>query len=135
MARRKTTAIAKTVDGAKTRLSKVEGPSPNPMTNLILTDLLLRGGGQIMRHAVEASLLKTKYDKSKARKIIAGRSLTQTLLATAVARIATRSVPGMILVGGASVAKLLYDRSQDKREARAEGHKAIAKQAADGGKE
>ena len=135
MARRNSSKIAKTVDGAKARLDKVEGPSPNPMTNLILTDLVLRGGGQMLRHAVEASLLKTKYDAGKAKKIIAGRSLTQTLLATAVARIATRSVPGMILVGGASLAKLLYDRSQDKRAARAEGHKAIAKQAADGAKE
>ena len=134
MARRKSSAIAKTIDNTKTKLAKVEGPSPNPMTNLILTDLVLRGGGQLMRHAVEASLLKTKYDKTKAKKIIAGRSLTQTLIATAVARFATRSVPGMILVGGASLAKLLYDRSKDRREARAEGHKAIADQAADGAK-
>jgi hypothetical protein len=44
-------------------------------------------------------------------------------------------VPGMILVGGASVAKLLYDRSQDKREARAEGQKAITDQADKGAKE
>ena len=134
MARRKSSAIAKTIDNTKTKLAKVEGPSPNPMTNLILTDLVLRGGGQLMRHAVETSLLKTKYDKTKAKKIIAGRSLTQTLIATAVARFATRSVPGMILVGGVSLAKLLYDRSQDQREARAEGHKAIAEQAAEGAK-
>ena len=105
------------------------------MTNLILTDLLLRGGGQIMRHAVEASLLKTKYDKTKAKKIIAGRSLTQTLVATAVARIATRSVPGMILVGGGTLAKLLYDRSRDKRAAQADGKAAIDKLAADGAKD
>ena len=134
MARRKTAAIAKTIDETKTKLAKVEGPSPNPMTNLILTDLVLRGGGQLIRHAVEASLLKTRYDKTKAKKIIAGRSLTQTLIATAVARFATRSVPGMILVGGASLAKLLYDRSKDKRLVRAEGQKAIAEQAADGAK-
>ena len=135
MARRISSKVASSVDATKAKLAKVEGPSPNPMTNLILTDLLLRGGGQIMRHAVEASLLKTKYDKGKAKKIIAGRSLTQTLLATAVARIATRSVPGMILVGGASVAKLLYDRSKDQREARVEGQKAIAEQADKGAKE
>ena len=135
MARRISTKVSSSVDSTKAKLAKVEGPSPNPMTNLILTDLLLRGGGQIMRHAVEASLLKTKYDKGKAKKIIAGRSLTQTLLATAVARIATRSVPGMILVGGASVAKLLYDRSKDQREARVEGQKAIAEQADKGAKE
>ena len=121
MARRKSSKIAKTVDRTKAKLGEVEGPSPNPMTNLILTDLVLRGGGQILRHAVEAALLKTRYDAKKARNIIAGRSLTQTLVATAVARIATRSVPGMILVGGGTLAKLLYDRSKNKRGARAEG--------------
>ena len=135
MARRKSSTIATAADATKAKLAKVDGPSPNPMTNLILTDLLLRGGGQIMRHAVETSLLKAKYDKTKAKKIIAGRSLTQTLVATAVARIATRSVPGMILVGGGTLAKLLYDRSRDKRTAQAEGRKAIAEQAADGEKE
>ena len=142
MARRKSSTIATAADATKAKLGatkakldRVEGPSPNPMTNLILTDLLLRGGGQILRHAVETSLLKTKYDKTKARKFIAGRSLTQTLVATAVARIATRSVPGMILVGGGTLAKLLYDRSRDRRTAQAEGRKAIAKQAADGDKE
>ena len=138
MARRKSSKIAKTVDkavdGTKAKLDGVEGPSPNPMTNLILTDLLLRGTGQIMRHAVEASLLKTKYDAKKAKNIIAGRSIVQTMILTAVARFATRSVPGMILVGGGALAKLLYDRSQDKR-ARAEGQKAVAKQAAEGAKE
>lgn len=135
MARRNSSKITKTVDGTKAKLDLVEGPSPNPMTNLILTDLVLRGGGQILRHAVEASLLKTKYDAKKARNIIAGRSLTQTLVATAVARIATRSVPGMILVGGGTLAKLLYDRSKGKREARAEGKAAIDKRAAEGAKD
>ena len=135
MARRKSSKIAAAADATKAKLSAVEGPSPTPMTNLILTDLLLRGGGQIMRHAVEASLLKAKYDKTKAKKIIAGRSLTQTLVATAVARIATRSVPGMILVGGGTLAKLLYDRSRDKRAAQADGKAAIDKLAADGAKD
>ena len=112
----------------------IEDASPNPMTNLILTDLLLRGGGQILRHAVEAALLSTKYDKSKAKKIIKGRSLTQTIISTAVARIATRSVPGAIVVGGASLAKLLYDRRRGKRAAQIEGAQDVAEQAAKGAK-
>jgi hypothetical protein len=134
MARGKT-KLAKTVDDAKAKLDKVDGPSPNPMTNLILTDLMLRAGGQIMRHAVETTLLKTKYDAKKAKNIIAGRSIAQTMIATAVARVATRSVPGMILVGGGSLAKLLYDRKRSKRAAEAEGKKAVARQAAKGAAE
>jgi hypothetical protein len=121
-------AVDDGVADVKASLNKVEGPSPNPMTNLVLTDLLLRGGGQILRHAVEGALLTTKFDKRKAKKIITGRSMTQTLVSTAIARIATRSVPGMILVGGGAVAKLLYDRNQDKRAARREGEKAIREQ-------
>ncbi|MFC4295738.1 hypothetical protein ACFO0A_11800 [Novosphingobium tardum] len=124
--------VAVAVDDTKAALDKAEGPSPNPMTNLILTDLLLRGGGQIMRHAVEGALLSTKFDKTRAKRIMKGRSLTQTLVSTAVARFATRSVPGAIIVGGASLAKLLYDRNQDKRAARKAGDNAIAKQEAKG---
>lgn len=123
-------AVDEGVDDAKAKLDQVEGPSPNPMTNLVLTDLLLRGGGQLLRHAVEGALLTTKFDKGKAKKIITGRSMTQTLVSTAIARIATRSVPGMILVGGGAVAKLLYDRNQDKRTARRKGEQSIAEQAA-----
>lgn len=121
-------------DPAKDAVEAVEKASPNPMTNLILTDLLLRGTGQIMRHAIEASLLSTKYDKNHAKKIIKGRSLTQTIVSTAVARVATRSVPGAILVGGASLAKLLYDRRQGKRAAQREGAQDVAQQAAKGAK-
>ena len=132
MARRITVKAKAPVASGKT--GTIEDASPNPMTTLILTDLLLRGGGQILRHAVEAALLSTKYDKSKARKIIKGRSLTQTIVSTAVARIATRSVPGAILVGGASLAKLLYDRRRGKRAAQIEGAQDVAEQAAKGAK-
>jgi hypothetical protein len=122
--------VAGTVDAAKVKLDAVDGPSPNPMTNLILTDLLLRGGGRLMRQAVEGALLSTKYDKDKAKKIIAGRSMSQTLISTAVARLATRSVPGAILVGGGLLAKMLYDRRQGEHAAKRRGEKDIAKQAA-----
>ena len=123
-------AIKAKVDKTKAQLDGVEGPSPNPMTNLILTDLLLRGGGQVMRRAVEGALLSTKFDKTKAKKIIAGRSMTQTLISTAVARLATRSVPGAILVGGGMLAKMLYDRNQDQRTAKLKGDKQIDEQTA-----
>jgi hypothetical protein len=105
--------------------------SPNPMTNLILTDLLLRTGGQLMRRTVEHALLQTRYDKNKAKNIIKGRSLTQTLVATAIARMATRSVPGAIIVGGGALAKMLHDRAQARKAAR-KGQDAVAEQAAAG---
>ena len=117
-----TTKVAAQADAA-------EGPSPNPMTNLLIADLALRGGGQLLRHAVERTVLGAKFSPGKAKDIVAGRSMFQTLLGTAVARIATRSVPGAIVVGGGLLAKTLYDRRQDKRSERAKGQREIAAQA------
>jgi len=111
------------------KADQAEGPSPNPMTNLLIADLALRGGGQLLRHAVERTVLGAKFSPAKAKNVIAGRSMFQTLIGTAVARIATRSVPGAIVVGGGLLAKTLYDRRQDKRSERAKGEQAIDAQA------
>ena len=54
--------------------------------------------------------------------------MVQTLVGTALARIATRSVPGAILVGGGMLAKALYDRRQGTR-AKAEGKAQVNAQA------
>jgi len=117
----------------KTRKAAADkaGISPNPMTNLVLADIALRVGGQILRHTVERGVIGTKYGPGKAKKIIKGRSMAQTLLSTAVARMATRSVPGAILVGGGMLAKTLFDRQRAKK-AKAEGKQAVAKQIEDG---
>ena len=124
--------VAKAQQVAGKALDKVPAPSPNPMTNLILTDLVLRGGGQIMRQAVERTLLGAKFSPGKAANIVKGRSMSQTLISTAIARVAMRSVPGAILVGGALLAKTLYDRARSPHEAKVEGDKAIAVQARKG---
>ena len=68
----------------------------------------------LMRRGIEQALLGTRYAPHKARKILKGRSMGETLLGTAVARLATRSVPGAIVVGGALLAKTLYDRHKGK---------------------
>ena len=114
---------------AKERVRETRGPSPNPATNLLLADVAIRGGGRLLRHTVERTLLGAKYSPNKAREIVSGRSMFQTLLGTAVARVATRSVPGALLVGGGLLAKTLYDRSKDRAQARAEGEAQIEEQA------
>ena len=114
---------------AKAAIARTDGPSPNPMTNLLIADLALRGGGRILRHAVERTVLGAKFGKGKAKDIVKGRSMAQTLIGTAVARIAMRSVPGAILVGGGLLAKTLFDRRQDKAKARRDGVQQIEAQA------
>jgi hypothetical protein len=116
-------------DALETVADAAPEPSPNPMTNLIIADLALRGGGQLLRHAVERTLLGARYSKAEAKNLVKGRTMKQTLIGTAIARLATRSVPGAIVVGGGLLAKTLYDRRKGKAAARAEGRAAIAKQA------
>ena len=114
---------------AEAKLKDVKGPSPNPMTNLIIADVALRGGGRLLRHVIERTLLGVKYPPGKARAIVDGRSMSKTLLSTAVARIATRSVPGALLVGGGLLAKTLYDRNKQRGEAEAKGERKVDEQA------
>lgn len=107
----KATETARSAAGkAADTVKGTNGPSPNPMTNIIIADIALRGGGRLIRHAVEKGLLGVKLPREKADKVVSGRSMAGTLIATAVARVATRSVPGALLVGGGLLAKALYDR-------------------------
>ena len=104
-------------------------PSPNPATNLLLADIALRGGGALLKRAVETGLLgATATGKRKAKAVVKGRSLGQSLIGTVIARVATRSVPGALLVGGGLLAKTLYDRKRG-RAAAEEGHAQLSKQA------
>jgi hypothetical protein len=121
-------AAKSTAAKAESSIKESSGPSPNPMTNLIIADVALRGGGRLLRHLVERSVLGIKYPPDKARDIVKGRGMAQTLIGTAVARVATRSVPGALIVGGGLLAKTLYDRSKKRSAAKAEGEKAIDEQ-------
>jgi hypothetical protein len=124
------TSIQGAAEKAKEKVRDASGPSPNPATNLILADIAIRGGGRLLRHAVELTLLGVKYPPGKARNIVKGRSMMQTLIGTAAARMATRSIPGALIVGGGLIAKTLYDRSRDRAQAKRDGEEAIAEQAA-----
>jgi hypothetical protein len=92
----------------------------------------MRTGGELVRMGVEAALLGRRYGSRKASKAAAGRTLKQTLVGAALGRIATRSVPGALLVSGGMLAKTLYDRTQDTPKAREKGEADIAKQASKG---
>lgn len=124
MARKRTQAEAKVSE-----VVDQGGLSPNPMTNLIITDLLLRGGGRLLKNAVERTVLGASFAPGKAKKIVKGRSMAQSLIGTALARIATKSVPGAIVVGGGMLAKALYERRRKVASAQ-KGEEQAADQAA-----
>lgn len=131
--RRRSKAAEKAQDAAS-NAADAATPSPNPATNLLIADIALRGGSALLRRAVEAGLLgATATTATKARKIVKGRSITQSLVGGAIARLATRSVPGALIVGGGLLAKTLYDRKRGKAAAR-EGHEQLSDQARKGSK-
>jgi len=117
----------KVIEVAKGAIDKLPAPSPNPMTNLIIADVALRAGAALLRHSVERGVLGTTLGPKKAGRVVKGRTMMQSLVGTAIARIATRSVPGAIIVGGGMLAKTLYDR-RHRAIARAEGAVAVEEQ-------
>jgi len=100
---------------------RIPGLSPNPWTNLIVTDIALRASGRLARHFTEKALLRTRYSREEAEKVVEGRTMSQTLASVAIARIATRSLPGALIVGGGILGKALFDRASGKRNSRSTG--------------
>ncbi|WP_338446268.1 hypothetical protein V5F89_00240 [Pelagerythrobacter marensis] len=127
-----TDRLGAAVDAAGDKLHSenrdVAGPSPNPATNLLIHDVLLRSGGRLLRIGLEKGLLSNRYGGSTAKRMVENRSMVQNLATFAIARLATRSIPGAVLVGGGLLAKTLLDRRQSRRAARRKGDKALREQ-------
>jgi hypothetical protein len=122
-------AVKKALGKARSGVEKVPGPSPNPATNVLIAEILVRSAGRLARRAMEKGMLKARFEREQAVAIIEGRGLAHTLVTTTVARVATRSVPGALLVGGGMLAKTLFDRSISRRTARRRGDKQLVEQA------
>ena len=114
-----------------TETNTVPGPSPNPSTNLIINDILLRSVGRLARMTVEKAILGQRYGKEFAKDAVENRSLMHTLAAYGVTKFATRSVPGFALVSTGLLGKVLFDRSKSRRKSRQAGERALSKQAED----
>jgi hypothetical protein len=121
--------VRKALGGTKKRLNKVPGPSTNPATNILIADLSMRAASRLFRRTMEKGLLRLKFPPEKAHEIIEGRSLGQSLIIAGLARVATRSVPGALLVTGGLIAKSILDRSLSRRESVRRGTRELEEQA------
>ncbi len=126
-----TDAGGKAIAAATGGSEKVFGPSSNPATNLIIQDIALRAGGRLMRHTLEKGLLRGRYGGTGAKAIVENRSLVHTLVGGLLARYATRSLPGAVLVGGGLIAKTLFDRGRSKRSSKRAGDRTLKAMAED----
>ncbi|TIX49770.1 hypothetical protein [Alteraurantiacibacter aquimixticola] len=100
---------------------KVTGATDNPAANLLMADIVMRTGSYLLRNFVERSFLKGRYGKQTARQMVKNRPVTLTLASIAVAKIATRSVPGALVVSTGLIAKALYDRGRSRHTAESQG--------------
>jgi hypothetical protein len=84
--------------------------------NRIIADIVRKGGGKLLNAAVD-TLLPASSEQTAARK----KTLLGGLAGAAAVRVATRSVPGAIVVGGAMLAKRLYDKRHHQLRAKPAG--------------
>ena len=121
--------VEDTREATGSRNDDVPGPSNNPMTNLLLADLMIRAGSYVVRDAIERGMLRGRYGRETAREIVKNKSLGQQAISFGLAKVATRSLPGALLVGGGALAKTLFDRSRRRRKSRRKGDQALIEQA------
>ena len=86
-----------------------------PETSLLSNDVVMRGAAFFARRAAEKAFLGSRLTQRLAKEAIEDRSAVNAVAAYGITRLATRSVPGAILVGGGLVAKALFDRSEKRR--------------------
>lgn len=108
----------------------VPGPSTNPSTNLLIMDIALRGGALIAARTIERAALGLRYRRDKAGEMVEGQSVFSLLAAASAARVATRSVPGFLLVTGGLLARTLIDRTLHPHVARRRGDRKLTQRAA-----
>ncbi|MBI1402182.1 MAG: hypothetical protein GC147_03080 [Porphyrobacter sp.] len=87
-------------------------PSPDPVTNLVIADIVLRGAGMLLRKRLEKGLLTGQLASDKARRAVENRGMVSTVALWSASRLATRSPVGLAVVAGGLAAKVLYDRGK-----------------------
>lgn len=107
----------------------VPGLSTNPATNLLIADIGVRAIATLTRRAVEKGLLRANFDREQAHDIVEGRGTGINLASYVVARTATRSLPGFLVVSAGLAAKILLDRGLRRGKAEAEGMKTLDRMA------
>ncbi|PXW75239.1 hypothetical protein C7451_107210 [Blastomonas natatoria] len=73
------------------------------------------GASRLVASAAKDQLIRDLIG-AKARNQIAATVFGGTVMGAIAARVATRSVPGALLVGGALIAKAVYDQRKDRNK-------------------
>jgi hypothetical protein len=99
--------------------------------SMIVSEILLRSAGRMTRHTLEKAVARRRFDPAKAKAIVENRSIAHTMIAYGITKLATRSVPGALLVGGGLLAKTLFDRGGERRKLRKSAKSTASTKSAD----
>ena len=105
MARRKAPKPSKTKRAGTATPDESRLPSPDPVTNLVIADIVLRGAGSLLRQRLERGLLTGQLESDKAKRLVESRSMVSALALWGASRLATRSPLGLAVVAGGLAAK------------------------------
>lgn len=108
--------------------AQTDSPDPiGPVTRSILAGIAMRAGSTLLKRGVDRGILGAAPEMLKSAAKAAGakaakkaakapkRGIGTRLLTAAATRIATRSVPGAIVVGGALLAKTLHEHRKNRK--------------------
>lgn len=110
-----TRELAKSSEDA-TRNTRLPVPSPNPATNLLIADIVVRGASSLFRKNVEKRVAVASFDdEDRAQEVLDGRTIITSLALYGASKLATRSPVGLGIVAGGLVLKTLYDRGRTRR--------------------
>mgnify|MGYP000515916230 CR=1 FL=1 len=70
-----------------------------------------------------------RYGKDVAKNIVQNKTLGQSLVSFGLAKLATKNLPGAVIVGGGALVKTLYDRRKSRGRQRREGDRELIEQA------
>lgn len=98
-------------DGKAVRAAKKA--MPHPETRAVVADVAMRSMGRVMRQAATSQLL-SQFISNEARRQARTISLGGSVLGIIAARVATRSVPGLLFVGSVLAGKAIYDYRKAK---------------------
>lgn len=115
---KRTASAAPTTAGSET--ARTDGAAPEAakatLAGLVAADLALRLGTSLLKRSVNQRLGSAKPLAKGASGAFKGRGIVQSLVGKALVGVATRSVPGAIVVGGGLLAKTLYDRRRKRQK-------------------
>ncbi len=106
-------AKSKSENGSDDTPRTLPVPSDSPATNLLIADIIVRGASSLFRRNVEKRVKAASKTSDEAKdQPPDGRTILTTLGLYGAGKLASRSVPGLMLVTGGLIAKTLYERGK-----------------------